>query len=461
MAESTQDRLRELPQVGEMLRHPTLAEAGLPSWAIKEALREVLDELRAAIRGGEDVAIEADAIAQASEERARARAAYHLRRVINATGVVIHTNLGRAPLAPAALARVNEVAGRYGNVEYDLERGERGGRGAGVAQLISRLTGAEAAVVVNNNAAAVFLLLRALAEGREVIVSRGELVEIGGSFRVPDVMRSAGAVLREVGTTNRTHLRDYEGALGDETALMMKVHRSNFRIVGFTAEVAREELVGLGRQRGVPVVEDLGSGRLVESRVGDEPVVRDVVAAGVDLVSFSGDKLLGGCQEGIIAGRADLVGSLARHPLMRVLRVGKMTYAALEGTLRCYLDGNADQVPAHRAVNLDPKDGLAAARKLRGLLARRVSDLRDRFEIEVAPHTSRAGGGALPVIDLDGYAVSLRPLSGTASGWAERLRRADPPVIVHVQDERLWLDPRTLLPGDDRDLADVLAGIER
>jgi len=461
MARSRQDRLRALPQVGEMLQHPVLSRAGHAAWAIKDSLREVLDELRTATQADEEVEVDPEAIAEETERRAAARAAFHLRRVINATGVVIHTNLGRAPLAPAALARIDEVAGRYSNVEFDLEQGQRGGRGAGVARLVSKLTGAESALVVNNNASAVYLLLRGLAEGREVIVSRGELVEIGGSFRIPDVMRDSGAVLREVGATNRTHVRDYEGALGEETALLMKVHRSNFRIVGFTSEVERGPLVELGRRHGVPVYEDLGSGQIESARIGDEPLVRDVISAGVDLVSFSGDKLLGGCQAGIIAGRADLVGQLARHPLMRVLRVDKLVYAALEGTLRCYLDGRADEVPAHRAVNQDPGDALARARRLRGLLARRVPDLRDRFEVEVAAHTARAGGGALPMIDLPGHAVTLRPLEGSANRWADELRRSDPPVIVHVQDERLWLDPRTLLPGDDRDLADALARIVR
>ncbi len=457
MARSPRERLRDLPQVGEMLAHPTLAAANLPPWAIKDALREVLGELRAALRDGDDVAVEADAIAGEAARRARERARPHLRRVINATGVVVHTNLGRSPLAPAAMARIDEVAGRYGNVEFDLEAGKRGGRGAGVARLVTRLTGAEAALVVNNNAAAVFLLLRALAEGREVIVSRGELVEIGGSFRVPDVMRASGAILREVGTTNRTHLRDYEGALGDATALLMKVHRSNFRIQGFTTEVERGELVRLGRERGVPVVEDLGSGQIAPAAVGDEPQVREVVDAGVDLVTFSGDKLLGGCQAGIVAGRADLVAALGRHPLMRVLRVDKLVYAALEGTLRCYLDGVPEEVPTYRAVNLPPEEARAAAQRLLARLEDAVPELGARFEAEVAAHTSRAGGGALPMIDLEGFAVALRPREGSVRRWVECLRLADPPVIVHVQEDRLWLDPRTLLPGDEQDLADVLA----
>jgi len=312
---------------------------------------------------------------------------------------------------------------------------------------------------VNNNAAAVFLALRALAEGREAIVSRGELVEIGGSFRIPDVMASSGAVLREVGTTNRTHLRDYETAIDDRTALMMKVHRSNFRVVGFVAEVGRGPLVALGRERGVPVVEDLGSGQLLPGRFPDEPVVRDAVEAGVDLVTFSGDKLLGGCQAGIVVGRRDLVATLARHPMMRVLRVDKLTYAALEGTLRHYLDGDFDGVPAFRMVQADPASTRAGAEDLRDRLLDRVPGLDDRFDVEVVEATGRAGGGAMAQVDLSGHAVRLVPTGGSAGGWAERLRRADPPVIVRVADDGLWLDPRTLLPGDADDLASVLAEV--
>ena len=441
-----------------MLAHPRLVGVG-PAWAVKEAVRDVLARRRSELLDGEQSDVSVDAVADAAAVTTRELLRFHLRRVINATGVVIHTNLGRSPLSPGAMARIAEVAGAYSNVEVDLGTGRRGGRGQGVEALVRRLTGAEAALVVNNNAAAVLLALRVLAEGREVIVSRGELVEIGGSFRIPDVMAASGAAMREVGTTNRTHLRDYEEAIGEETGLLLKVHRSNFRVIGFVAEVGREELVALGGRHDLAVVEDLGSGQLLPSGVGDEPRVADVIAAGVDLVCFSGDKLLGGCQAGILAGRASWIGRLARDPMMRVLRVDKLTYAALEGTLRHYLDGEGGEVPTHRMVEATADEMQVAARRLAALLRRRVAGLADTFDVAVEPSVARAGGGALAQVDLPGHAVRLRPRSGDAAVWADRLRRADPPVLVRVTDGCLWLDPRTLLPGDRRALTDILDGL--
>jgi len=456
MVETRQDRLRKLPQVGEMLAHPDLAGASLPRWAIKEGVRDALEQRRAALLAGDEADVSTSAVAASALQRARELSRFHLRRVVNATGVVVHTNLGRSPLAPEAVERLTEVAGCYANVEYDLKRGERGGRGRGVERLLTRLTGAEAALVVNNNAAAVYLILRALAAGREVVVSRGELVEIGGSFRIPDVMRDSGAVLREVGATNRTHLRDYETAIGDETGLLMKVHRSNFQVIGFVAEVEREPLVALGRSANIPVVEDLGSGQLAPTGVGNEPLVGDAVRAGVDLVCFSGDKLLGGCQAGMVVGRKDLVTRLARHPLMRVLRADKLMYAALEGTLRLYLDGVAGRVPTHGMVRTGAEASAEAAHALRDLLTRQVPDLDASFEIAVEPTSGRAGGGAMAQVDLEGHALRMRPLTLNATVWAERLRRADPPVIARIADECVWIDPRTLLDGDEQDVVKAL-----
>jgi len=456
MADSRQDRLRRLPQVGEMLAHLSLAGSSLPSWTIKQGVRDALQERRDALLAGDEADVSADAVAASALLAARELARYHLRRVVNATGVVVHTNLGRSPLAPQAVERLTEVAGRYANVEYDLQRGERGGRGSGVERLLQRLTGAEAALVVNNNASAVYLILRALAADREVVVSRGELVEIGGSFRIPDVMRDSGAVLREVGATNRTHPRDYEDAIGEQTALLMKVHRSNFQVIGFVAEVEREQLVAMGRDEGIPVVEDLGSGQLASTGVGDEPLVGDAVHAGVDLVCFSGDKLLGGCQAGLVVGRRELVAKLARHPLMRVLRADKLVYAALEGTLRLYLDGSAEQVPTHGMVRTCPDESREAAGRLLELLARRVPRLQEEFDVAVEPTTGRAGGGAMAQVDLDGHALRLRPRTRSAASWATRLRQTDPPLIVRVADDCVWIDPRTLLPGEDEDVAAAL-----
>ncbi len=458
MGGSRQERLRRLPQVAQMLTHPALADAG-PPWAVKEAVREVLARRREALLAGEEVDVAPDAVAAAAAARAAALTGPALRPVVNATGVVVHTNLGRSPLAPGAVERLAAVAGRYCNVEYDLARGARGGRGRGVEELLLRLTGAEAAVVVNNNAAAVLLSLRVLAGGREAVVSRGELVEIGGSFRIPDVMEASGAILREVGTTNRTHLRDYEDAISEDTALLMKVHRSNFRVSGFVAEVAGGELAELGRRRGVPVVEDLGSGQLVAGPAGDEPVVRDIVASGVDVVTFSGDKLLGGAQAGIVVGRAELVRRMARDPMMRALRVDKLIYAALEGTLRHVIDGEPERVPAYRMIHQGADEIRAAARRLRRRLLREVPPLAERAEVEVAPHVARAGGGAMAQVDLAGFAVRVRPRGGDAGAWAEGLRRAPVPVIARVADGCLWLDPRTMLPGDGRHVVAALAEV--
>jgi len=438
-----------------MLLHPKLVEL-YPRWAVKDAVREVLEARRQALLADQEVDLTVDAVARDAAARSAEMARPHLRQVVNATGVVVHTNLGRSPLAPGAVKRIGEIAGHYSNVEYDLATGQRGGRGQGVAGLIQRLTGAERAIVVNNNAAAVLLTLRVLAAGREVIVSRGELVEIGGSFRIPDVMTASGAVLREVGTTNRTHMRDYEGALNDRTGMLLKVHRSNFQVVGFVKEVSGGELSQLGRERGIPVVEDLGSGQLIREENGDEPSVADVLLGGVDVVTFSGDKLLGGCQAGIIAGRAEQVDRIAKDPMMRALRVDKLIYAALEGTLRHYLDEEPRQVPTYRMIHASAVDLKAAAGRLRRSLLRRVTHLDEHFEVTVQPYVARAGGGAMAQVDLEGYAVRLAPRKGDAGGWAESLRKATIPIIVRVADDCVWLDPRTLVDGDAATLADGL-----
>ena len=399
------------------------------------------------------------------EPRLRAAVAPSLRSVINATGVIVHTNLGRAPLARRALDRIVGVASGYANLEYDLAAGERGSRTVHAAKLLTQLTGAEAAVVVNNNAAAVLLVLAALADGREVIISRGELVEIGGGFRIPDVMRQSGAILREVGTTNRTRAADYAAAIGDRTALMLRVHPSNFRIEGFTERPALAEVAALGARFDIPVVEDLGSGRLsvgaatgaVSGRagagaIGDEPTVRASIDAGVSVCTFSGDKLLGGPQAGIIVGRRALLERVRRHPLMRALRVDKLTIAALEATLIEHAAGRADQtVPVARMIAATVEELVARAEAL-------CARLDGAAGLRVAVEASEAtiGGGSTPGITLESRALSVAVAGRSARDLASALRTHDPPVIGRIADDTLWLDLRTVPPEQDDTLAAAL-----
>src|ERR671935_1851740 len=380
-------RLHELPSVDELARHERLA--GEPAPLAVEAARAALARAREEIKAGQ---YPGDLVERAVRELERARAP-SLRRALNATGVIVHTNLGRAPLAEAALERALEVGRSYSNLEYDLSAGTRGSRQDHAASILRRLTGAEAALVVNNNAAAVMLALAALAEGREVLVSRGELIEIGDGFRIPDVLVRSGARLREVGTTNRTRAADYERAIGPETGALLRVHQSNFRLVGFTEQPTVADLAEVGKRHGLPLVDDLGSGVLTE--LADEPSAKQSLAAGADLVCFSGDKLLGGPQAGIVVGRADLVERLRRHPLQRALRADKLTLAALEGTLALYLDA-PERVPVVRMV----REGPAAVRARAERLAAAVGG-------DVEETVARAGGGALPLAELPSYACAV------------------------------------------------------
>ena len=418
-------RLRDLPSVDELARE---VDDPLAVAAARGVLEEAREEIRAGFEPGDLVARVRDAVGAAREPA--------LRRVLNATGVIVHTNLGRAPLAGPALERVREIGRGYSNLEYDLSVGGRGSRQDHVAALLRRLTGAEAALVVNNNAAAVLLALAALAEGREVVVSRGELIEIGDGFRIPDVLRRSGATLVEVGTTNRTRAADYERAVGPETGLLLRVHQSNFRVVGFAERPRVEELVAVGRRHEVPVVEDAGSGVL--EPVGDEAPARESVAAGADLVCFSGDKLLGGPQAGIVVGRAELVERLRRHPLQRALRADKLTLAALEGTLGLYLEpGRAlSEVPVLRMLVEPPASVRARAERLAGLVDGLVEET-----------VARVGGGALPLAELVSYACSLE------EELAGPLRAGDPPVVGVVRDGALLLDCRTLGDGEVEEAA--------
>jgi L-seryl-tRNA(Ser) seleniumtransferase len=418
-------RLRDLPSVDELARH---ADDPLAV----DAARTVLARAREQIRAGESPGDLAELLQQ-ELERVRAP---QLRRVINATGVIVHTNLGRAPLADAALAQAVAAARGYSNLEYDLAAGSRGSRQTHVVDLLRRLTGAEAALVVNNNAAAVMLALAALAEGLEVIVSRGELIEIGDGFRIPDVLAHSGARLREVGTTNRTRAWDYEDAIGPETAVLLRVHQSNFRVVGFTEQPRLQELATVARAHDLALVDDLGSGALVD--VGDEPTARASLAAGADLVCFSGDKLLGGPQAGIVVGRTELVERLRRHPLQRALRADKLTLAALEGTLRLALD-TPDEIPVLRMLREPVETVRARAERLAALV-----------DGEVEETIGRAGGGALPLTELPSFACAAD------EALALPLRAGNPPVIGIVRDGRLLLDCRTLSDEEVDEVAEAV-----
>jgi L-seryl-tRNA(Ser) seleniumtransferase len=423
-------RLRDLPSVDELAGDERLA--GEPAGLAVDAARAALARAREEIRAGHDPG---DLGERALRELASARAP-SLRRALNATGVIVHTNLGRAPLAEAALERALEIGRSYSNLEYDLGAGARGSRQDHVAGILRRLTGAEGALVVNNNAAAVMLALAALAEGREVLVSRGELIEIGDGFRIPEVLARSGARLREIGTTNRTRAADYERAIGAETAVLLRVHQSNFRVVGFTEQPSLEELAEVARRHELPLVDDLGSGVLVH--LEDEPSARESLAAGADLVCFSGDKLLGGPQAGVVVGRADLVERLRRHSLQRALRADKLTLAALEGTLGLYLEPERAvlEVPVLRMLN----EPLAAVRARAERLAREVGG-------EVEESVGRVGGGALPLTELPSFACAVE------EELAAKLRQGQPPVIGIVRDGRLLLDCRTLSDAEATEAA--------
>jgi L-seryl-tRNA(Ser) seleniumtransferase len=421
--------LRDLPSVDELTR-------GTDDPLAVDAARAVLAQAREEIRAGADPG---DLMTRLREELEVSRAP-RLRRALNATGVIVHTNLGRAPLADVALARMHEVAGGYSNLEYDLTTGRRGSRQDHVADVLHRLTGGEAALVVNNNAGAVLLALAALAEGREVIVSRGELIEIGDGFRIPDVLARSGARLVEVGTTNRTRGADYERAIGPDTGAVLRVHPSNFRVVGFTERPETAELAKLAHGHNLPLVDDLGSGVLVH--LEDEPSAKESVAAGADLVCFSGDKLLGGPQAGIVVGRAELVERLRRHPLQRALRADKLTLAALEGTLALYLDPEraAREVPVLRMLS-EPVDAVRArAERLAAIVGGAVEET-----------VARVGGGALPLAELPSFACAVEEELATP------LRAGDPPVVAVVRDGRCLLDCRTLTDGEVEGVAAAVA----
>ncbi|NTV14941.1 MAG: L-seryl-tRNA(Sec) selenium transferase [Desulfobulbaceae bacterium] len=449
--------LPAIPKVDEFLGW--LAEEGLEITApVKAVVRETLEDCRTAILAG-SLAGKADLAREPLwanfQAKLAQRSAPNFIRVINATGVVIHTNLGRSVLPAEALARINEVGAGYSNLEFDLATGKRGSRYSLVEELLCQLTGAEAGLVVNNNAAAVLLALDTLAKDQEVIVSRGQLVEIGGSFRIPEVMARSGARLVEVGATNRTHSRDYQAAIREETALLLKVHTSNYRIIGFTAEVPLAELVELGRLHDLPVMEDLGSGCLLDlSRYGllKEPTVREVVAAGPDVVTFSGDKLLGGPQAGIIVGRREIIERIKKNPLNRALRIDKFTLAALEAVLRLYQDERQAlrKVPTLAMLSLTPAEIGRKARRLMQLL---LKPLAGCCRVALLPTVSRVGGGALPEYDLATVAVSLAPGVFSTHELEGRLRQAPEPVLGRIENDLFLLDLRTVADAEIKRMA--------
>ncbi len=463
--------LRALPSVEAVLSHPVVIAGvdGVPRRLAAVAVREEIAAWRErALRGEMDAAPSVEDVAHASVRRAHAMRP-GLRRVINATGVVLHTNLGRAPLSDAAARAAYDAARHYTNLELDLATGRRGSRHAHAARLLTLLTGAEAAVVVNNNAAAVLLSLRAMAHGREVIVSRGQLVEIGGSFRLPDVMSVSGARLVEVGTTNRTHARDYRGAIRAETAALLFVHQSNFAQSGFVADVSLEEMVAIGREAGLPVLADLGSGCLVDLGAHGlpcEPTIADAVATGAALVMASGDKLLGGPQAGIIAGTRAAVHAVATDPLMRAVRPDKMTLAALLATLSdyCDADGARRTIPALRALTAS-RDDLRAHAEALAQAIRAGAGTDAEVHVTTRKDVSEAGGGSLPGAHLPTCVVEIRCDACDPGRLAEALRRCDPAVMARVAEDRLLLDPRTLLPGEDAlvaaGLSEALAKVTR
>jgi L-seryl-tRNA(Ser) seleniumtransferase len=462
--------LRDLPSVDRLVQvvqaqpdsvdlpHDLLVQAARAEVeALRERLRQQLPQEAFPAKGAESPAAAVLAqLAHSVRERLAALMQPTLRPVINATGVIIQTNLGRAPLSAAALAAMQTVGRGYANVEYDLERGQRGSRTVHLGALLQQLTGAPAVLVVNNNAAALYLALSALAAGREVIVSRGQAVEIGGGFRIPDVLRQSGATLVEVGTTNRTYARDYATAITAQTSLLLRVHTSNFRLLGFVHETSLAAMVAVGREYAIPVLDDLGSGTLLPTApygLAPEPTVQESIAAGADLVTFSGDKLLGGPQAGLIVGRADLIEQLKRHPLARALRVDKTTIASLEATLLAYLRGRAlEEIPVWQMI-------AAPLEQLQSRAVALVARLADLTHAEVVPCASAVGGGSLPGETLSSVAVALKP--GQPTNWtpdtlARQLRAGHPSVIARVADAQLLLDLRTVLPDQDDTLAQCL-----
>ena len=452
--------LRSIPKVDEFLGWIE-GSVEAPIAMVKSVVRELLEERRQAILEGKSIRpadLARGVLEMVFEQKITEKLAHNFRTAINGTGVVVHTNLGRSLLPESAMEMLLQVGSRYSNLEFDLDTGKRGSRYSLVEGLLCELTGAEAALVVNNNAAAVMLVLETFAAGREVVVSRGQLVEIGGSFRIPDVMEKSGATLVEVGATNRTHLRDYQAVINENTAMLLKVHTSNFKVIGFTSEVSLEELVKLAGEYSLPVMEDLGSGCFVDlSRFGlaKEPTVQEVVASGVDVVTFSGDKLLGGPQAGIILGKRSYIDKIKKNPMNRALRIDKFTLAALEAILRLYFDEEKvfSTIPTLAMLSQTRE---TIDRRAKRLLRRISKPLAQRCRVMVVDLESRVGGGPLPEQGLQSRAVAFEPIDGTVSQLEKALRVAPLPVIGRIEDNRFLLDMRTVADKEVVDLARCL-----
>ena len=452
MDKNKQAQLKQIPGVDRILEYGTQGKQfeDVPKSVLLPAIRQAIDALRTAALNA-PTPLDAGrfsmaALVEAALDSARRAMELNLKRTVNATGVVVHTNLGRSLLSSRVLENLKTISSRYSNLEFDLEKGRRGSRYSAVEGILCELSGAPAAMVVNNNAAAVLLCLDTLARGREVVVSRGELVEIGGAFRIPDVMAKSGALLKEVGTTNRTHPRDYENAIGEQTGLLLKAHTSNYSIVGFTKAVSLADLVSIGRKHDLPVMEDLGSGTFVDfSKYGllKEPTVQEALESGVDVVTFSGDKLLGGPQAGIILGSKQHIDRIKANPLTRALRIDKMTLAALEATLQLYRDERraVEQIPTLAMLTMPLKAIEARAAELKS----RLDALSGAgLTVELMEAASRAGGGSLPLLNLPSCCVGVQ-IEGTSANGIERwMRNGKPPVIGRIENDRFVMDPRTL-----------------
>ena len=461
--QAANDSLRSIPAMDELLNSPWAEElsAGLGREQVKKIITEVCDGIRRDVRGGANIEAPVRELAERrAQELIRLRASSSLKPVVNATGVVIHTNLGRSPLGREALQAVNDIAGRYNTLEYSVQEGVRGNRNSHIEWLIRDITGAQAALVVNNNAAAVLLALSAIAAGREVIVSNGELVEIGDSFRIPEILSFSGASMVAVGCTNSTRISDYSNAITEKTAILLKVHPSNYKIDGFTTEVNRRDLAELAASRGLVFMEDLGSGLLAAL---DKPFahleysVKDCLEAGVNIISFSGDKLLGGPQLGVIAGSKQLIEKMQSHQLYRALRVDKMTLAAFEAVLRLYLSGRHKEIPVIKMIEADEKILLKKAQRLLRIIKQKTQSLAmDDLAVSVVKTNDAVGGGAYPTERMPGFGVSLHSASRSAESLAASFRMSSFPVIPGIQDGQIILHVRTLLDGDEKIIASSL-----